>query len=105
MLNHGATWSGPEKLPGPTLDTHDGVVWWASDGRQLFRSNNQGQNWETIKPNLPGDAVALVELSAVDAQTAWSVWSKGNDQSRPQPETLRKTGTGTHWSEVKLPAS
>jgi hypothetical protein len=103
-LNGGATWSGPESVPGLTLDSPDGIVWWASDGRQLFRSNNQGQNWKTIKPNLPAAAVTLDELSAVDAQTAWSVWSEGNNQSQPQPQVvLRTTDTGSHWSEVKLP--
>jgi hypothetical protein len=103
-LNGGATWSGPERLPGQTLDSPDGIVWWASDGRQLFRSNKQGQNWTTIAPNLPVAAVTLVELSAVDAQTAWSVWSEGNSKSQPQPQVvLRTTDTGSHWSEVKIP--
>jgi len=103
-LNGGATWSGPERLPGQTLDSPDGMVWWASDGHQLFRSNNQGQNWKTTAPNLPAAAVTLVELSAVDAQTAWSVWSEGNSKSQPQPQVvLRTTDTGSHWSEVKIP--
>ncbi|HEV3102407.1 MAG TPA: sialidase family protein [Candidatus Dormibacteraeota bacterium] len=103
-LDGGATWSGPEKVPGLTLDSPDGIVWWASDGRQLFRSNNQGQNWKTIKPTLPAAAVTLVELYAVDSQTAWSVWLKGNNQSQPQPEVvLRTTDAGSRWSVVKLP--
>ncbi len=103
-LNGGATWSGPERVPGSIYDSPDGITWWASAGRLVFRSNNQGQSWKTMKPNLPAAAVTLVELSAVDAQTAWSLWSKGNDQSRPQPEALlRTTDTGIHWSEVKLP--
>jgi photosystem II stability/assembly factor-like uncharacterized protein len=103
-LDNGATWSGPERVPGTTFDSPDGIVWWASDGRQFFRSNNQGRNWETIKPTLPRFSVALDELSAVDAQTAWSLWSEGNDQSGPSRQALlRTTDTGIHWSEVKLP--
>lgn len=103
-LNSGATWSGPERVPGSTFDTPDGIVWWASDGRQFFRSNNQGRSWETIKPTLPAAAVTLVGLSVVDGQTAWSLWSEGNDQSGPQPQVLlRTTDTGIHWSVVKLP--
>lgn len=103
-LDDGATWSGPQRLPASIVDSPDGIVWWASDGRGLLRSNNQGQGWETIKPRLPAAAVNLVELSAVDAQTAWSVWSEGKDQIQPQPEALlRTTDTGVHWSEVRLP--
>lgn len=103
-LNGGATWSGPERVPAPFLDSPDGIVWWASDGHQLFRSNNQGQGWKTIKPNVPAAAVTLVELSAVDAQTAWSVWSEGADPSRPQPQVLLRTNdTGIQWSAVTLP--
>ena len=103
-LDDGATWSGPERVPAQILDSPDGIVWGASDGRQVFRSNNQGQTWKTIKPNVPAAAVTVVELSAVDAQTAWSVWSQGTDQSGPQRQVLlRTTDTGIHWSQVQLP--
>jgi photosystem II stability/assembly factor-like uncharacterized protein len=106
-LDDGTTWSGPRTLPGPFFpffDTPDGVVWWASDGRQLFRSNNQGQTWETTKPHLPAAAVTLEALFVVNAQTAWSLWSAGSDQQAPPRENLlRTTDAGAHWSEVKLP--
>lgn len=103
-INGGATWSGPERVPGLTLDSSDGIVWWASDGRRLFTSNDQGQNWKTLKPNLPAAAVTLVELYSVDSQTAWSVWLKGNNQSQQQPQVVMRTSdAGGHWSEVKLP--
>jgi photosystem II stability/assembly factor-like uncharacterized protein len=103
-LDDGTTWSGPRTLPGPFFDSPDGVVWWASDGRQLFRSNNQGQRWETTKPRLPVAAVTLQALFVVNAQTAWSIWSAGSDQQQPQTENLlRTTDAGAHWSEVKLP--
>jgi hypothetical protein len=103
-LDGGDTWSGPERVPASIVDSPDGIVWWASDGRTMFRSNNQGQRWETIKPRLPAAAVTLLELSALDAQTAWSVWSEGKDQSQPQPEALlRTTDSGIHWSEVRVP--
>jgi photosystem II stability/assembly factor-like uncharacterized protein len=105
-LDDGATWSGPRTLPGPFFDSRDGVVWWASDGHQLFRSTNQGQSWETIKPRLPAAAVTLEALFVVNAQTAWSVWSAGSDQQQPQREDLLRTAdAGAHWSEVKLPGS
>jgi photosystem II stability/assembly factor-like uncharacterized protein len=103
-LDDGTTWSGPRTLPGPFFDSPDGVVWWASDGRQLFRSNNQGQNWETTEPHLPAGAVTLEALFVVNAQTAWSLWSAGSDQAQPQRERLlRTTDAGAHWSEVRLP--
>jgi photosystem II stability/assembly factor-like uncharacterized protein len=103
-LDDGTTWSGPRNLPGALFDSPDGVVWWASDGRQLFRSNNQGQSWETTKPRLPAPAVTVEALFVVNAQAAWSVWSAGSDQQQPQRENLlRTTDAGAHWSEVKLP--
>jgi len=102
-LDDGATWLGPERVPASIFDSPDGIVWWASDGRQVFRSNNQGQSWKTIKPELPAAAVTLVELSAVDAQTAWSVWSGNNQSGPPRQALLRTTDTGIHWSEVRLP--
>ena len=105
-LDTGTTWSGPRTLPGPFFDSPDGVVWWASDGRQLFRSNNQGQSWEITKPRLPAGAVTLEALSVLNAQTAWSIWSAGSDHQQPQREDLlRTTDAGAHWSEVKLPGS
>jgi photosystem II stability/assembly factor-like uncharacterized protein len=103
-LDDGTNWSGPRTLPGPFFDSPDGVVWWASDGHQLFRSNNQGQNWATTKPQLPATAVTLEALVVVNEQTAWSLWSRGSDQAQPQSERLlRTTDAGAHWSEVKLP--
>jgi hypothetical protein len=103
-LDDGTNWSGPRTLPGPFFDSPDGVVWWASDGHLLFRSNNQGQNWATTKPQLPPTAVTLEALAVVNAQTAWSLWSGGSDQAQPQRERLLRTiDAGAHWSEVKLP--
>jgi photosystem II stability/assembly factor-like uncharacterized protein len=105
-LDDGTTWSGPRNLPGTFFDSSDGRVWWASDGRQLFRSDNQGQSWQTTKPRVPASAVTLEGLLVVNAQTAWSVWSAGSDQQQPQREDLlRTTDAGAHWSEVKLPGS
>ena len=104
-IDDGATWSGPRALPGPYFDTRDGVVWWASDGRKVFRSSNQGQNWQTTVPKLPSAAVTLVELFAVNANSAWSLWSSGSDQAPGRQTLLRTTDAGAHWSEVKLPGS
>jgi photosystem II stability/assembly factor-like uncharacterized protein len=102
-LDDGATWLGPRTLPGPYFDSPDGVVWWASDGRRMFRSNNQGQNWQTNVPKLPPAAVTLIELFAVNANTAWSLWSSGSDQGPGRQTLLRTTDGGAHWSEVNLP--
>ena len=103
----GATWVGPRMVPGPYFDSPDGILWWASDGHQMFRSTNEGQSWKATKSKLPSPAVTLIELFAVDAQTAWSLWSAGTDlpQAQPQPEVLlRTTDAGEHWSSVKLPS-
>jgi photosystem II stability/assembly factor-like uncharacterized protein len=103
-LDAGATWSGPRRVPVPFFDSPDGIVWWATDGRNLLRSSDQGQSWETSRPKVPSDVVELQGLFVVNATAAWSIWSEGSDQSQPQPQALlRTTDAGAHWSAVKLP--
>jgi photosystem II stability/assembly factor-like uncharacterized protein len=103
-LDAGATWSGPRRVPEPFFDSPDGVVWWATDGRNLLRSSDQGQSWDASRPKVPSDVVELQGLFVVNANAAWSLWSEGSDQSQPQPQALlRTTDAGAHWSEVNLP--
>jgi hypothetical protein len=105
-LDEGATWSGPHTLPGPFFDSPDGIEWWATDGRQLFRSHNQGASWQTTVPTLPSPSIMLQDLFVVNANAAWSLWSGPIDQPYPQKESLlRTTDAGAHWSEVKLPTA
>ena len=104
--NAGATWSGPQKLPGPYFNSPDGIEWWATDGRRLFRSHNQGNTWQTTVPRLPSAGVMLQDLFVVNANSAWSLWSGPLDQRQPQRQALlRTTDAGAHWSEVKLPTA
>ena len=101
-MDGGATWSGPRRVPAPFFDSPDGLVWWAFDGRQLFRSNNQGQSWKPSKPKLPAAAVTLQGLFVVNASAAWSLWS-GNQGEATRQTLLRTTDGGAHWSKIKLP--
>jgi hypothetical protein len=105
-LDEGATWSGPQRLPGPFFDSPDGIEWWATDGRRLFRSHNQGARWQTTVPKLPSPSIMLQDLFVVNANIAWSLWSGPIDQTQPQRQALlRTTDAGAHWSEVKLPTA
>jgi len=101
-LDDGATWTGPRRVPAPFFNSADGIVWWAFDGKQLFRSGDQGRTWQMSKPKLPPAAGTLQGLFVVNTQAAWSLWSGGHGQP-PSQALLRTIDSGAHWSEIKLP--
>ncbi len=108
-LDGGITWSPPLRLPTDGFITIDGIDWWATDGKHVFRSRNQGATWEKKLAKLPAGDVFLGELFPVGGQAAWAFWTPVFDmiEGRTPPPSrialLRTTDGGATWSEVKQP--
>jgi photosystem II stability/assembly factor-like uncharacterized protein len=98
----GVTWSAPRRLPVEFFSTLDGIDWWATDGKSLLRSRDQGASWTSQDARLPARDVMLGDIYPVGADTAWSFWVPAVNQTG-RAALLRTTDGGATWAEVRLP--
>ncbi len=101
-LDGGLTWSPPRRLPTESFFTLDGVDWWATDGKRLLRSRDQGVSWTAAVARLPASNGMLDGLYPVGGDNAWSFWVSAVNQTA-RAALLRTTDGGANWTEVKLP--
>ena len=73
----GSTWV--DKHPGPGIADHNGVfavdhntVWVVTDFGGIYRSDHGGADWEKQSPPQCAGAHWILQISAIDGQTAWA---------------------------------
>ena len=84
-----------------TVDPHDPkTIYAGTPGSGLWRTQDGGENWVLLTPDLPVLGISDIAIDPNDAKTIYIMTGDGDGQDTPSIGVLKSTDGGERWVET-----